>query len=244
MMRIARGVAPGLFAAMLLAGASSAGDDAAARAPAKDTSDGTAVAKPPAGDEAKAPAKTPGNASAADADAISAPVAFPQPVPLVDADLEPIAPHPQVNPVKFDYLYPFLPQPIDGWRAEPPLGAVGIEPLGPTNEVLCRYRKKGAGDAGPTIELSITDGGHILSAYEPYRRARKYLEDHPDRYVRRIKVKGSPGFETWYGEPRLSGFLILVKDRFLVQLSGNDVDPEILRQFLDLIRLDDLTKLE
>lgn len=136
-----------------------------------------------------------------------------------------------VEPVKFDALIGYLPE-MEGWKAS--------EPEGQTNQmgewkmtVVSRDYEKGEGEATSRVEVQILDGAYIPMAYAGFQMMSQFSQESTEGYTKGVKIDGNPGVETWKKKERDAELHVLIADRFLVQIKGDNLDkPEALRDWL------------
>jgi hypothetical protein len=142
-----------------------------------------------------------------------------------------------VEPVKYDVLLPFLPAP-DGWQATEPSGqttSMGEYKVTNVNRSYTQGEQQ--------VRLEITDGGFAPMVYAPFHMMSQFATEGTDGYNRGIKVAGNPGFETWKKDGKNAELWTLVGDRFLVHLSGDQVEEPTLRDWIGHVDLAALAKL-
>ena len=153
-----------------------------------------------------------------------------------------------VEPVKFDVLIPFLPAP-EGWKAEEAKGSTSAMGEWKITVVSNRYQR-GGGEADPppplqSVEVEITDGGFAPMVYAPFKMMSQFSNESTEGYQKGVTVDGGhPGFETWQKASKSSELTVLLANRFLVQLKGDQVEAATLREWLGTMKLGELASLK
>jgi hypothetical protein len=58
-----------------------------------------------------------------------------------------------------------------------------------------------------------------------------------------MKIDGEPAFEEWKKKSKRAKVVVLIKDRFLLTVSGTNVTPEIARDWVGLVGIKRIAKL-
>jgi hypothetical protein len=124
-----------------------------------------------------------------------------------------------VDPVSFRDLITLLPE-LDGWERSKPTGERMTSPVS-FAQAEADYRK---GDA--SIEVKIIDSGFHQLLLTPYSMflASGYERETSEGHEKSVSVNGQPGWEKWDIENRSGEVNALVGKRFLVTISGYQLD--------------------
>lgn len=147
-------------------------------------------------------------------------------------DLQKRAP---VDPVKFDALIALLPEPA-GWTASEPKGQTTTMATWKVSNASRRY-SKGTGRDAPRIKLELVDGGYVPMVYAPFTMMSKFSQESTEGHTKGVTVDGHPAVEKWTKKSQHAELTILIADRFLVTISGDDTTPESVREWAGLIGL-------
>ena len=122
-----------------------------------------------------------------------------------------------VEPVSFRELQTVLPGGV-GWTRESPRAKMTL-PV-PFSQTETRYTR---GDAN--VELKIVDSGFSQLMFAPYAMllSAGYEKESSSGYEKSTTFAGNPGFEKWNKDPRDGQIVVVVGNRFLVTLDGNDI---------------------
>jgi hypothetical protein len=120
-----------------------------------------------------------------------------------------------VDPVNWRKLVSYLTD-IPGWEAsgDPEGSSVSMG----TFKMSQAERSYSAGEK--TLDVHIADGGYVPMVYASIKMAMNFEIDTSEELIKKINLKGHPGIEKYdYGSQRAE-IIILIVDRFLVQLEG------------------------
>jgi len=124
-----------------------------------------------------------------------------------------------VQPVDWQELTPFLID-LQGWDAGG--DAEGTTVSMGTFSMSQAERSYSSGDKSFTI--NIIDGGYAPMVYAGIKMAMSMEIDTSDEYIKKITVKNFPGVEKYSRVDKTADIIILVSERFIVQIEGTDID--------------------
>jgi hypothetical protein len=94
------------------------------------------------------------------------------------------------------------------------------------------------------LKITIIDGAYAQMAYAGIKMAMNFEMDTSEEYVKKITIKGFPGIEKYEYEDKDGQVLLLVADRFVVQLEEeNAPDTSELKKIAEELDLEGLAKL-
>ena len=136
--------------------------------------------------------------------------------------------------VDFKALIPLLPEPPEGWKADPAEGST--DDLGDT-EITTVHRdySKGDGDNVPTTSISILDSAANPEYVESTTAAWNSDTSDAEGYTRAVSVEGMPGFETFENDGKHGTLWVMVAKRFFLQIETTMQDPAALQEWLKRI---------
>lgn len=145
----------------------------------------------------------------------------------------------QVDPVNWRELVPFLID-IPGFEAEG-------KPDGSTM-TMGTYKisqaERGYSSGEKELRISITDGAYAQMAYAGIKMAMNFEIDTSEEYVKKITIKGASGIERYEYEDKEGQIMLLVADRFVVQLDEENIaDTSELKKIAEMLDLEGLAKL-
>jgi len=144
-----------------------------------------------------------------------------------------------VEPVDWKQLAPFLID-IKGWEVyeEAEGSTFNIDDF-KVSQVEQSYS---SGDKDLTIE--IVDGGYVPDVYEEFKNIMTHEVDSSEESIKKITIKGFPGYEKYDYEDKEAEIVILISDRFLVHLNGtNFKDTAELKEIANILDLNGIAKI-
>ena len=145
-----------------------------------------------------------------------------------------------VDPVNWRELVPFLID-IAGYEAEKPEGTTTAMAEFKLSQVSREYTK---GES--SLEIEIIDGSYIPLAYASFQAMQAFEVDSSEELIRKVTIQGFPAIEHMQFEDKEATLMILVAERFLVNLRGenyeNTSEVKAVSEKLDLKRLASLAK--
>jgi hypothetical protein len=138
--------------------------------------------------------------------------------------------------VDFKNLLPILPEPPEGWKADPAEGST--DDLGET-EITSVHRDYSKGDAenAPTTSISILDSVANPEYVESTTAAWNSDTSNAEGYSKSIKLDGTPGFETFENEGKHGTLWLMVAKRYFLQIETTGQEPKELQEWLKRIDL-------
>lgn len=146
-----------------------------------------------------------------------------------------------VPPVNFKTLQEFLPKEIAGFTRGEPEGATATFGEWSFSSAEVTFTK----GEETSIKVSILDYAHITSLYTPFQiwLSGNFNVEDSHGYSRSVKVEGFPGFENFRKDDKRCELTLLVGDRYIVQLTGeNTQNMDALRDVMKQIDLSSLAK--
>lgn len=119
-----------------------------------------------------------------------------------------------VDPVNWRELVPFLID-ISGYEADKPEGTTTSMGQFKLSQASRNYAK-----GEQSIEIEIIDGSYIPMAYASFKVMEGFEVDSSEELIKRITVAGFPGIEHIQFEEEEASLMILVAERFLVNIKG------------------------
>ena len=145
----------------------------------------------------------------------------------------------QVDPVNWRELIPFLGD-IPGFEAEG-------KPEGSTismGNYKISQAERDYSSGEKELHISITDGAYAQMAYAGVKMAMNFEIDTSEEYVKKVTIKGFPGIEKYEYENKDGQVILLVAERFVVQLEVDNVpDTSELKKIAEGLDLEGLAKL-
>lgn len=143
-----------------------------------------------------------------------------------------------VEPISFRELIDSFPQAPEGWQA--------LEPEGETNS-FGSYSISQASRAytrgNKTMEVSIFDWAFNSALYTPFILSTEFSQESTAGYNKGIKIDDMPGREEYSYISKEGSLNLLVDNRFLVRIDGNNIEDSELRKWWQLMDYQSLTKI-
>jgi hypothetical protein len=124
-----------------------------------------------------------------------------------------------VDPVNWRELTPFLIE-FQGWDAEGDAGGDSVSMM--NFKISQAERDYSSGDRSMTI--TIVDGGFVPMVYAGFKMSMGFEVDSSEEYVRGVTIAGFPGIEQYTYGNKEAKVMVLLNDRFLVTLDGENFD--------------------
>ena len=143
----------------------------------------------------------------------------------------------------FKRLLPILPEPPEGWKADPAEGST--DDLGETQiTTVHRDYSKGDADAAPTTSISILDSVASPEYVESTTATWDSNTSDADGYTKSIAIDGLPGFETFENDGKHGTLWLVVAKRYILQIETTAQDPPELQAWLKRIDLKKLAEIK
>lgn len=160
----------------------------------------------------------------------------------MQAKQEEMAKRKPVDPLPFGDLIPLLPK-VDGWTSTE-------EAKGETTQMgeykittVSQSYSRTVGDKTQSMSVTLLDGSYIPMVYAPFLMMSQFSREGTDGHNKGLTISGQPAFEEWKKEQQSVNLSILVEDRFLVTLNGDNVAAEEGRTWAGHIKLNQLKEL-
>lgn len=123
-----------------------------------------------------------------------------------------------VDPVNWRELVPFLTD-IEGWKAQ---GDATGSTVNTGNFKMSQVEREYTRN-GIELEIQIIDGGYAPMVYAGFKAMSQFEIDTSDEYVKKINIKNFTAIETYQYKRKEATIIILVADRFIVQLEASEI---------------------
>lgn len=150
-----------------------------------------------------------------------------------------IAKHEATTPISFRDLIEYLPSPPRGWKAQEPEGetnSFGNYSISQVSQTYIQDDKK--------MKVSIFDWAFNSALYGAFLLSTEFSQESTSGYNKGIQIDNIPGREEYDYEQQEGSLNLLVNSRFLVQIDGNNIAEQELREWWELIDYQSLTKVE
>lgn len=131
-----------------------------------------------------------------------------------------------VDPVHFSKLIELLPKAPAGFTADG-------DPRGETTNAMgfkVSTAEQGYSAEGKSLQVKLTDGAFNAPLYAFVTMASQFARESTEGYEKGVTYDGSPGVEKWRKDGGDAELTVVVGKRFLVQVEGSGITPEVVRQ--------------
>ena len=140
------------------------------------------------------------------------------------------------EPTDFKKLLPLLPEPPEGWKADPAEGST--DNLGETQiTTVHRDYVKGESENAPITSISILDSVANPEYVETTTAGWTSNTTDADGYTKSITLDGLPGFETFENNGKHGTLWLVVAKRYILQIETTAQDAPELQEWLKRIDL-------
>lgn len=138
--------------------------------------------------------------------------------------------------VDFAKLLPLLPEPPEGWKADPAEGST--DDLG-DSEITNVHRDYAKGEAvdSPTTAISILDSAATPEYVESTTAEWNSNTSDADGYTKVLTIDGMPGFETFENDGKHGTLWLMVAKRYFLQIETTGQDAAALQEWLKRVDL-------
>jgi hypothetical protein len=130
-----------------------------------------------------------------------------------------------VEPVHFSKLIELLPKVPGAWTAD---GG----PRGETTNAMgfkVSMAEQSFSQEGKSLRVKITDGAFNAPLYTVITMAAQFARESTEGYEKGVTLDGNPGVEKWRKDGGDAELNVVVGKRFLVEIDGSGVTPELVR---------------
>jgi hypothetical protein len=142
-----------------------------------------------------------------------------------------------VKPIAPEELVLLLPK-LEGWDAQPPVGEFVDAGSNKVTQATGNYARK-IEELALSATLKIVDGAYAADVYGPLARMAHGQPGDPHKMP--INVEGGSGIQEWRPDTGQVDVALVVADRFLVTLEGQNLSPQVVQAFLGGIDTKKLT---
>ncbi len=147
------------------------------------------------------------------------------------------------EPADYQKLLPILPEPPEGWKAEPAEGST--DNLGETQiTTVHRDYVKGEGEATATTSISILDSFANPDYVGATTAAWTANTTDAEGYTKSITIDDLPGFETFENEGKHGTLWLVIARRYILQIETTLQEPTQLQDWLKRIDLKKLAEIK
>ncbi len=141
-----------------------------------------------------------------------------------------------VEPVNWSKLTPFLVD-LDGWEADDDAEGQTISMMGTSVTVVERSYT----NENRSLKITITDSGYVQMVLAGFKMMMQFEVDSSDEYIKKVTVDEFPGVEQYNYDDKDAELILVLKDRFLIQLEGDEFEKEQVSDLTDIAKALDLS---
>ncbi|MEA2724774.1 MAG: hypothetical protein QOH59_2545 [Gemmatimonadales bacterium] len=144
-----------------------------------------------------------------------------------------------VPPVSYKVLIEYLPESVDGMKADAPKGETSTMGEWQYSQAETRYRSE---DGNKSAKVGVFDYAHIPMLYAPIQMMMNMnmSKESTEGFERSTKVGGFPAYEKWASAGEESEVTILVGDRFVVTTTTRGLGEDSAKKIAESIDLKEL----
>jgi hypothetical protein len=141
-----------------------------------------------------------------------------------------------VPPVSFKVLIEYLPQSLDGMKADAPKGQTTTAGEWQYSQAENNYRSE---DGNKSAKVGLFDYAHIPMLYAPVQMimSMNMNTESTEGYERNTKIGGFPAHEKWTKNGEENEVTILVGDRFVVSTTTRGVGEDSAKKIAESLDL-------
>jgi len=141
-----------------------------------------------------------------------------------------------VPPVSFKVLIDYLPESVEGMKANPPKGETTTMGEWQYSTAETRYRDE---DGKKSAKVGLFDYAHIPMLYAPFQMMinMNMTKESTEGHERSTKIGGFPAHEKWRSDGEVSEVTVLVADRFVVTTTTRGLGEDSARKIAESIDL-------
>ena len=136
-----------------------------------------------------------------------------------------------VEPINWSKLTPFLVD-LDGWEADDDAEGQTISMMGTSVTVVERSYT----NEDRSLTITITDSGYVQMVMAGIKMMMQFEVDSSDEYVKKVTVDDFPGVERYDYDGKDAELILVLKDRFLVQLEGDEFEKDQVSELTDIAK--------
>ncbi|MCJ7582536.1 MAG: hypothetical protein MUP98_18625 [Candidatus Aminicenantes bacterium] len=126
-----------------------------------------------------------------------------------------------VEPIHWSKLIPFLVD-LDGWEADGDAEGQTTNMMGMSVTVVERSYT----NENRSLKITITDSGYVQMVLAGIKMMMQFEVDSSDEYIKKVTIEDFPGVEKYNYDGKDAEIILVLNDRFLVLLEGNEFEKE------------------
>jgi len=145
--------------------------------------------------------------------------------------------------VNFTKLFPFLPEPPSGWKADKPEGST-TESEGFSLTTAGRTYVQGEAENAPIVTINIIDAGNNKQFFDATTMMWSSTSETPEGYTKTLTIDSNRGFEQFTKDGQIGNLWVIVGARFFVQVETTNLPAAEMQNWLKKVDLKKLSALK
>ena len=140
-----------------------------------------------------------------------------------------------VEPIHWSKLTPFLID-LNGWNADDDAQGQTVNMMGASVTMVDRFYS----NEDRSLHITITDSGYVQMVMAGIKMMMQFEVDSSEEYVKKVTVEDFAGVETYNYDDKEAKLILVLKERFLVQLEGEEFTKDQVSELVDIAKSLDL----
>jgi len=136
-----------------------------------------------------------------------------------------------VEPTHWSKLTPFLVD-LDGWEADDDAEGQTSSMMGTSITVV----ERSFTSENRSLKITITDSGYVQMVMAGFKMMMQFEVDTSDEYIKKVTVDNFPGMEKYNYDDKDAELILILKDRFLVMLEGDEFEKDQVSELTDIAK--------
>jgi len=141
-----------------------------------------------------------------------------------------------VEPIHWSKLTPFLID-LDGWEADDDAEGQTTNLMGTSVTVV----ERSFTNENRSLKITITDSGYVQMVMAGIRMMMQFEVDSSEEYVKKVTVDDFPGVDKYNYDDKDAELILVLKDRFLVMLEGDEFEKDQVSELTEIAKALDLS---
>ena len=142
-----------------------------------------------------------------------------------------------VEPISFQELIKYLPEPPRKWTAEKPKGQSNSFGKYNVSQVKQTYSYQ-----DKQMTVSIFDWAFNSALYLPFLLSTEFSQESTDGYNKGIEIDNIPGREAYNYNTKDGSLNLLIDRRFFIRIEGKNIEESELREWWSMLDRDSLER--
>ena len=143
-----------------------------------------------------------------------------------------------VEPIHWSKLTPFLVD-LDGWEADDDAEGQTSSMMGTSITVV----ERSFTSENRSLKITITDSGYVQMVMAGIKMMMQFEVDSSEEYVKKVTVDDFSGVEKYNYDDKNAELILVLKDRFLIMLEGDEFEKDQVSELTDIAKALDLSRI-